>query len=146
MCGIFAVFGYNDTHTRDTLLKCSKKLRHRGPDWNGIFDSKNAILAHERLAIVDPTSGKQPLYSQNNDIVLAANGEIYNHIDLRKNLKKKYNFKTKSDCEILLALYEEEGVDFLEKLNGIFAFAIYDISNNEDNNEILSLQNLLKIL
>ncbi len=133
MCGIVCAFDLKEKSSslRPKILEISKKVRHRGPHWNGIFDSKNAILAHERLAIVDPTSGKQPLYSQNNDIVLAANGEIYNHIDLRKNLKKKYNFKTKSDCEILLALYEEEGVDFLEKLNGIFAFAIYDISNNE---------------
>ena len=133
MCGIVCAFDLKEKSSslRPKILEMSKKVRHRGPDWNGIFDSKNAILSHERLAIVDPTSGKQPLYSQNNDIVLAANGEIYNHIDLRKNLKKKYNFKTKSDCEILLALYEEEGVDFLEKLNGIFGFAIYDISNDE---------------
>ena len=132
MCGIVCAFDLkeNSSSLRPKVLEMSKKVRHRGPDWNGIFDSKNAILAHERLAIVDPTSGKQPLYSQNNNIVLAANGEIYNHNDLRKKLNKKYNFKTKSDCEILLALYEEEGVDFLRKLNGIFAFAIYDIDND----------------
>ena len=119
MCGIVCAFDLKEKSSslRPKILEMSKKVRHRGPDWNGIFDSKNAILAHERLAIVDPTSGKQPLYSQNNNIVLAANGEIYNHVDLRKKLKKKYNFKTKSDCEILLALYEEEGVDFLRKLN-----------------------------
>ena len=133
MCGIVCAFDLKQKSSslRPKILEMSKKVRHRGPDWNGIFDSKNAILAHERLAIVDPTSGKQPLYSQNNNFVLAANGEIYNHVDLRKKLKKKYNFKTKSDCEILLALYEEDGVDFLSKLNGIFAFAIYDIKNDE---------------
>jgi asparagine synthase (glutamine-hydrolysing) len=133
MCGIVCAFDLKEkiSSLRPKVLEMSKKVRHRGPDWNGIFDSNNAILAHERLAIVDPTSGKQPLYSQNNNLVLAANGEIYNHVDLRKSLNNKYNFKTKSDCEILLALYEEEGVNFLNKLNGIFAFALYDIENNE---------------
>ncbi len=133
MCGIVCAFDLKEkiSSLRPKILEMSKKVRHRGPDWNGIFDSKNAILAHERLAIVDPTSGKQPLYGQNNNLVLAANGEIYNHLDLRKSLKNKYNFKTKSDCEILLALYEEEGVEFLNKLNGIFAFALYDIENDE---------------
>ena len=133
MCGVVCAFDLKEKRSslRPKILEMSKKIRHRGPDWNGIFDSKNAILAHERLAIVDPTSGKQPLYSQNNNLVLAANGEIYNHVDLRKSLKNKYNFKTKSDCEILLALYEEEGVEFLNKLNGIFAFALYDIENDE---------------
>ena len=133
MCGIVCAFELKEktSSLRPKVLEMSKKVRHRGPDWNGIFDSKNAILAHERLAIVDPTSGKQPLYSQNNNLVLAANGEIYNHVDLRKKLNNKYNFKTKSDCEILLALYEEEGAGFLTKLNGIFAFAIYDIENDE---------------
>jgi len=133
MCGIVCAFDLKEKSSslRPKILEMSKKVRHRGPDWNGIFDSKYAILAHERLAIVDPTSGKQPLYSQDNNLVLAANGEIYNHVELRKSLKNSYNFKTKSDCEILLALYEEENYTFLNKLNGIFAFALYDIEKNE---------------
>ena len=109
----------------------SKKLRHRGPDWSGIYDDSNAILSHERLAIVDPTSGKQPLISPSGKLVLAANGEIYNHRELRLIYENDYKFKTQSDCEVILALYEKEGKDFVEKLNGIFAFAIYDSSKDE---------------
>ncbi len=110
------------------MAKC---IRHRGPDWSGIFSNEKAILAHERLAIVDPTSGKQPLFSQDGKLVLAANGEIYNHLELRANLNIEYNFLTKSDCEVILALYREKGTRFLDDLNGIFGFAIYDIENNE---------------
>jgi asparagine synthase (glutamine-hydrolysing) len=105
----------------------SRKVRHRGPDWSGIFDSRNAILTHERLAIVDPASGRQPLLSPDGKLVLAANGEIYNHRDLRKKYEGRYDFRTQSDCEVLLALYEERGTDFLDDLNGIFGFAIYDL-------------------
>ena len=109
----------------------SKRLRHRGPDWSGIYSTENAIMGHERLSIVDPASGKQPLFSPNNKIILAANGEIYNHLELREQLDNKYKFSTKSDCEIILALYQEKGVDFVDDLNGIFAFAIYDSINDE---------------
>ena len=116
---------------RPQILKMSKKLRHRGPDWSGIYDNSNAILSHERLAIVDPTSGKQPLISPSGKLVLAANGEIYNHRELRLAYENKYKFKTQSDCEVILALYEKEGKDFVKKLNGIFAFAIYDTSKDE---------------
>ena len=128
MCGIVCAFDLKkDSETlRPQILQMSKKLRHRGPDWSGIYHSKNAILGHERLAIVDPTSGKQPLYSHDGTTVLAANGEIYNHIELRKKFEGKYTFRTESDCEIILALYLEKGTDFLDDLNGIFAFAIYD--------------------
>ena len=128
MCGIVCAFDLKkDSETlRPQILEMSKKLRHRGPDWSGIYHSKNAILGHERLAIVDPTSGKQPLYSHDGTTVLAANGEIYNHIELRKKFEGKYTFRTESDCEIILALYLEKGTDFLDDLNGIFAFAIYD--------------------
>ena len=95
MCGIVCVFELKEKaeHLRPQILEMSKKIRHRGPDWSGIFDCENAILAHERLAIVDPTSGKQPLFSENNNLVLAANGEIYNHKELKANLKNKYQFK-----------------------------------------------------
>ena len=128
MCGIVCAFDLKQDaeSLRPQLLEMSKRIRHRGPDWSGIYKSKNAILGHERLAIVDPASGKQPLYNEDQSIVLAANGEIYNHLELRKKFEGKYNFKTESDCEIILALYQEKGVDFVDDLNGIFAFAIYD--------------------
>ena len=128
MCGIVGIFDLkkNAEELRGQALQMSRKQRHRGPDWSGIFMSDNAILVHERLSIVDPTSGKQPLYSADGKLALAVNGEIYNHKELRKNLKEPYEFLTHSDCEIILALYREKGVDFLEDLNGIFAFALYD--------------------
>ena len=108
----------------------AKTIRHRGPDWSGIYSNENAIIAHERLAIVDPSSGQQPLFSQDDRYILAANGEIYNHQELRDQFLD-YNFSTKSDCEVILPLYEKYGPDFLDKLNGIFAFAIYDSVNDE---------------
>ena len=108
----------------------SKKIRHRGPDWSGIFSCPKAIMAHERLSIVDPMSGGQPIYSKDRKLVLAVNGEIYNHQSIRNRLGSKYEFQTHSDCEVILALYREKGKDFLEDLNGIFAFALYDIEKN----------------
>lgn len=127
MCGITAVFAIQEDldSLRHQLLKMSKKIRHRGPDWSGIYTNKNAILVHERLAIVDPISGKQPLFSADNKVILAINGEIYNHEELREKTPN-YPYKTKSDCEVILALYKENGIHFLERLNGIFAFALYD--------------------
>lgn len=127
MCGIVCLFDAKQkTETlRPQILEMSKKIRHRGPDWSGIFMDENTIMAHERLAIVDPTSGKQPLYSTDGKVVLAVNGEIYNHQELREEFPD-YEFKTKSDCEVILALYQRDGKNFLEKLNGIFAFALYD--------------------
>ena len=104
----------------------SKKIRHRGPDWSGIHCSGSAILAHERLSIVDPESGGQPLFSPDGKQVLAVNGEIYNHQEIRERYKGRYDFQTGSDCEVILALYRDKGIDFLEDLNGIFAFALYD--------------------
>ena len=133
MCGIVCAFNLkqNQNVLRPQILKMSKLLRHRGPDWSGIYSCDNAILSHERLAIVDPASGKQPLYSPDKKIILAANGEIYNHLELREKLSGKYNFTTHSDCEIILALYQDKGINFVDDLNGIFAFAIYDSINNE---------------
>lgn len=127
MCGIIGAFLLNeDPQTlRYQILKMSKKIRHRGPDWSGIYTGENAILSHERLAIVDPSSGKQPLFAKDNQLVLAVNGEIYNHHELR-NQFPDYPFKTNSDCEVILALYQEKGPDFLDDLNGIFGFALYD--------------------
>ncbi len=128
MCGVVCAFDLQEPAevVRPRVLEMSGKLRHRGPDWSGIFDSENAILAHERLAIVDPASGRQPLMSPDGRVVLAANGEIYNHRELRKAFEGRYAFRTGSDCEVLLALYQERGTDFLEEVNGIFGFALYD--------------------
>jgi asparagine synthase (glutamine-hydrolysing) len=133
MCGIVCALNIkqNSTELRSNVLEMSKKLRHRGPDWNGIYSDDKVILAHERLAIVDPKSGKQPLFSSDGRYVLAANGEIYNHKELRSNLDGDYNFLTKSDCEVILALFDEKRENFIDDLNGIFAFVIYDKQENE---------------
>lgn len=127
MCGIIGVFDLktNPENLRKQVLKMSKEIRHRGPDWSGIFSCDKAILAHERLAIIDPQSGRQPLMSKDGKLALSVNGEIYNHRQLRKELPE-YEFLTHSDCEVILALYRKKGIDFLEDLNGIFAFALYD--------------------
>ncbi|MBR1715715.1 MAG: asparagine synthase B [Treponema sp.] len=111
---------------RKQILEQSKTIRHRGPDWSGVYTGENAILSHERLAIVDPLSGKQPLVSDDGKIILAVNGEIYNHKEIRAEFEGKYSFKTKSDCEVIIPLYKTYGTEFLEKLSGIFAFALYD--------------------
>jgi len=128
MCGFVGMFELRREAEkyRETVLKMSRKIRHRGPDWSGIYSDDNAIISHERLAIVDPLSGKQPLYSTDGKLVLAVNGEIYNHQEIRDRYKGKYQFQTKSDCEVILALYQDKGLDFLEDLNGIFAFCLYD--------------------
>ena len=133
MCGIVCAFELKQDveKLRPQLLEMSKCLRHRGPDWSGIYSHNKAILAHERLAIVDPTSGKQPLFNEDKSLVLAANGEIYNHQEIRKQFDGKYNFLTESDCEVILALYQEKGENFLDELNGIFGFAIYDVQKDE---------------
>lgn len=131
MCGIVAAFDLKSSSQslREQLLEMSKCVRHRGPDWSGIYNDENTIIAHERLAIVDPASGKQPLVSPNGNLVLAVNGEIYNHRALRKQFPD-YSFKTESDCEVILPLYQQKGATFLEELNGIFGFALYDKENN----------------
>ncbi len=128
MCGFIGIFKSPDTErrTREKALRMSARIRHRGPDWSGVYSSRGCTLAHERLAIVDPLSGGQPLYSPDRRQVLAVNGEIYNHRDIRKRMEGRYAFATGSDCEVILALYREKGADFLEELSGIFAFALYD--------------------
>ncbi len=133
MCGIVCAFDLKQKSEvlRPQLLEMAKKIRHRGPDWSGIYNNDKAILAHERLAIVDPASGKQPLFSEDRKLILAANGEIYNHRELRKQFEGVYNFQTESDCEIILALYQKKGVAFLDEMNGIFGFAIYDVENDD---------------
>ena len=145
MCGIVAIFNIRQQshELREKALKMSQKIRHRGPDWSGIYCGGSAILAHERLSIVDPESGRQPLYSPDNKQVLAVNGEIYNHQEIRRRYAGQYEFQTGSDCEVVLALYRsltsnpspkgegnvlthEQISGMLESLSGIFAFALYD--------------------
>jgi len=132
MCGIVGAFDLKvkSADLRGQVLNMSKKIRHRGPDWSGIYCGDKAILAHERLSIVDPQSGQQPLYSKDKKLVLAVNGEIYNHMEIRKRYEGNYEFLTHSDCEVILALYRDKGPDFLEELNGIFAFALYDVEKD----------------
>lgn len=128
MCGIVSVFEVQEQSRalRQQVLSMAAKIRHRGPDWSGIYEGPRAIMAHERLAIVDPASGQQPLYGRKGKVVLAVNGEIYNHESLRAEFPD-YPFSTASDCEVILALYERDCLDFVDKLNGIFAFALYDV-------------------
>ena len=132
MCGIVCALDIKQKVEilRPKVLEMSKKVRHRGPDWSGIHCGDNVLLAHERLAIVDPQSGNQPIYSSDGKLILAANGEIYNHRNLKDKLKIYYDFQTNSDCEIILALYKEKGINFLDDLNGIFAFVLYDEIND----------------
>jgi len=128
MCSIFSILDIKTdaSQLRHVALEMSKLLRHRGPDWSGIYADEHAILAHERLSIVDVDHGAQPLISTDGNLVLAVNGEIYNHKQLKAQLGDKYQYKTNSDCEVILSLYQEYGCDFLDKLNGIFAFVLYD--------------------
>ena len=128
MCGIVGIFDIKEqsSELRNKALRMSQKIRHRGPDWSGIYCGRHAILCHERLSIVDPQSGKQPLYSPDGRQVLAVNGEIYNHQAIRQATAADYEYQTGSDCEVILALYRDKGIHFLEDLNGIFAFALYD--------------------
>ena len=128
MCSVLGILDIKSDidQLRKQALQMSKVQRHRGPDWSGIYVNDKAILAHERLAIVDIDNGAQPLYSKDRNLVLSINGEIYNHKDLEKNLTKPYDFQTESDCEVVNALYQEKGVNFLKDLNGIFAFVLYD--------------------
>lgn len=131
MCGIACILGidnYADA-LREQAVNMARILRHRGPDWSGVYCSEKAILAHERLSIVDVEQGAQPLLNKAEDLVLAVNGEIYNHREIRKEYAD-YPFKTKSDCEVILALYEKLGTKFLNRLNGIFAFVLYDVKND----------------
>ena len=124
MCGFVGAFDLNTgsvpideglrEQLRNEVLEMSKKIRHRGPDWSGVYSDNNAILSHERLSIVDPLSGKQPLISDDGKVILAANGEIYNHQELRKEFEGKYKFKTKSDCEVIIPLYKTYGKEFIE--------------------------------
>ena len=128
MCGIFGILDIKTdvSELRTQALELTKTLRHRGPDWSGIWNNDNTILCHERLAIVDVDTGAQPLISDNGQQILAVNGEIYNHKQLAKDLATPYNFKTRSDCEVILPLYQQRGVEFIDDLQGMFAFVLYD--------------------
>lgn len=136
MCGFVAIInskknagtpsGKTGTDIREKALRMSAKIRHRGPDWSGVYCDGRVAIAHERLAIVDPLSGGQPLYSADGRKVLAVNGEIYNHQEIRRRFAGEYDFSTGSDCEVILTLYEKYGTDFIDQLNGIFAFVLYD--------------------
>ena len=133
MCGIVAIYNNQikfDKDMRSKCLKMSKKVRHRGPDWSGIYSSDNAILAHERLSIVDIKSGRQPLFSNDKNIILTVNGEIYNHLDFRNSSKIDYKYQTNSDCEVIIPLFKEYGKELLNHLNGIFSFFLYDKLEN----------------
>ena len=155
MCGIVAILNVREQshELREKALSMSRKVRHRGPDWSGIYCGGTAILAHERLSIVDPESGGQPLYSPDRKQVLAVNGEIYNHQDIRRQLAGSYDFQTGSDCEVILALYRQwrdsaesqssqSFTQMLEQLNGIFAFVLYD----EERDEFLIARDLIGVI
>ena len=127
MCGIIGLFNINDEQAmRTEALKMAGKIRHRGPDWSGSYSDEHCVLMHERLSIVDVEHGAQPLYDTKTKRVLAVNGEIYNHKELEKKLSNSHDFQTNSDCEVLLYLYDEFGADFLNEIDGIFAFSLYD--------------------
>lgn len=130
MCSILGILELKSDPAalRGRALRMSKKLRHRGPDWSGVYVGPSALLVHERLAIVDVESGQQPLLSPDGQCALAVNGEIYNHRALRASLSEEYAFRTRSDCEVILALYQERGAEFLDELRGMFAFVLYDAS------------------
>jgi asparagine synthase (glutamine-hydrolysing) len=128
MCSILGIFDLktDPRGLRELALRLSKRQRHRGPDWSGVYSGEHAILAHERLSIVGVDTGAQPLYNPARTHVLGVNGEIYNHRTLENELRRPFEFQTHSDCEVILALYAERGADFLNDLNGIFAFVLYD--------------------
>jgi len=128
MCSIFGVLEVRQdlTTVRQMALRQSRLLRHRGPDWSGIYSADHAVLAHERLSIVDVNTGAQPILSESGRQALAVNGEIYNHQDIRDRFEDRYAFRTQSDCEVILPLYLEHGPDFLEELCGMYAFCLYD--------------------
>jgi asparagine synthase (glutamine-hydrolysing) len=132
MCGFVGAFELKqDAETlRPLILKMAKRIRHRGPDWSGIYCGDKAIMAHERLAIVDVASGGQPQYSKDKNLILAVNGEIYNHQEIRERQEGTYEFQSKSDCEVILSLYREKGVELFNEINGIYAFALYDKEND----------------
>ncbi|KAI8092742.1 asparagine synthase [Halteromyces radiatus] len=132
MCGIFACYNYQGDIDafRQRALYLSKKIRHRGPDWSGCMISGNTIFAHERLAIVGVDTGAQPLTSDDDNLILCVNGEIYNHKQLRANLKNKYEFKTHSDCEVIMPMYKEMDKDLVQQLDGMFSFVLLDKKRN----------------
>ena len=132
MCSITAILSAQSSadDLRAAALSISKRQRHRGPDWSGVFQHERAILAHERLAIVDVSSGAQPLIDKETGTALAVNGEIYNHKKLRAETSA-YPYQTGSDCEVILALYREHGAALAHHLEGMFAFVLYDVQQDK---------------
>lgn len=128
MCGILAVLGCSDWSQarRARVLACARRLKHRGPDWSGLYQHEGNFLAQQRLAIVSPLSGDQPLFNEDRTVVVVANGEIYNHKNIRKQFTGTHNFTTGSDCEVIIPLYEKYGENFVDMLDGVFAFVLYD--------------------
>jgi len=128
MCSIFGVLNVRQdlSEVRQMALRQSRLLRHRGPDWSGVYSANDAVLAHERLSIVDVNTGAQPILSESGRQALAVNGEIYNHQSIRERFAGRYAFRTHSDCEVILPLYLERGADFLDELSGMYAFCLYD--------------------
>ena len=134
MCGIFCLFDLESGvsgASRDLALKQARLLRHRGPDWSGMWAGGSSVMAHERLAIVDVLHGAQPLRSIDDTLVLAVNGEIYNHRELRATIASREAFRTDSDCEVIIPLYAKEGPRLLQRLRGMFAFALYDAAKDD---------------
>jgi asparagine synthase (glutamine-hydrolysing) len=134
MCGIVCFFDLPESQApaaRDIALQQARLVRHRGPDWSGLWSGGRAVMAHERLAIVDVLHGAQPLRSSDDHLILAVNGEIYNHVEIRKTLGPHVTFRTDSDCEVILPLYAKDGPRLVERLRGMFAFALYDASKDE---------------
>lgn len=131
MCGILAVLGCSDDSQakRSRVLELSRRLKHRGPDWSGIYQHGDFYLSHQRLAIIDPASGDQPLFNENETIAVTVNGEIYNHEELRGRLPN-HKFRTGSDCDVIAHLYEEHGENFIDMLDGVFSFVLLDTRDN----------------
>ena len=132
MCSIFCILDIKTgaDALRPKAIEYSRLLRHRGPDWSGIYNNDHAVLVHERLAIVDTEHGAQPLYNSDKSLVLAVNGEIYNHKALASQYTPNYQFQTASDCEIIIPMFEKHGSDFIDKLQGMFAFCLYNAADN----------------
>ncbi|CAL5053260.1 unnamed protein product [Urochloa decumbens] len=129
MCGILAVLGCA-ADKRGRVLELSRRLKHRGPDWSGLRQVGDCYLSHQRLAIIDPASGDQPLYNEDRSVVVTVNGEIYNHEHLRTQLSASgHSFRTGSDCEVIAHLYEEHGEGFVDMLDGVFSFVLFDTRN-----------------
>ncbi|XP_066355619.1 asparagine synthetase [glutamine-hydrolyzing]-like [Miscanthus floridulus] len=149
MCGILAVLGYADEAShgkRARVLELSRRLKHRGPDWSGLRQMGDCYLSHQRLAIIDPASGDQPLYNEDQSVVVAVNGEIYNHQDLRSRLADAgHSFRTGSDCEVIAHLYEEHGEEFVDMLDGVFSFVLLDTRHGDRASSFMAARDAIGV-